>query len=109
MPSLRLIIAISFTSPIFTARKVFSSSLTISAVSVDDTGTISSRICEYRAAAKVKHSGLAPPSTFGVFLVLYTWLPGSTRSGENAMNTVRPEHRALLRQLGNHTSVVVPG
>ncbi len=39
IPSLRLMIATSFTRPMFTARKVFSRSFTISAVSVDDTGT----------------------------------------------------------------------
>ena len=39
MPILCDINAISFTSPMFTARKVFSSSFTISATRVDVTGT----------------------------------------------------------------------
>ena len=39
-PSLSQTIAISFTSPMFTERKVFSSSFTSSAVSGDVTGTI---------------------------------------------------------------------
>ena len=38
-PSRPHMMATSLTRPMFTARKVFSSSLTISAVSVDDTGT----------------------------------------------------------------------
>ena len=42
-PSLSQTIAISLTRPIFTDRKVFSRSLTSSAVSVLDTGTIVSR------------------------------------------------------------------
>ena len=42
-PSLSQTICISFTSPMFTERKVFSSSFTSSAVSVLDTGTIVSR------------------------------------------------------------------
>ena len=42
-PSLSHTIAISFTSPMFTDRNVFSSSLTSSAVSVLETGTMVSR------------------------------------------------------------------
>ena len=38
-PSRSHMIATSLTRPMFTARKVFSSSLTISAVSVEETGT----------------------------------------------------------------------
>ena len=38
-PSLSQTMAISFTSPMFTLRKVFSSSFTSSAASVVDTGT----------------------------------------------------------------------
>ena len=49
MPSLSHISAISLTSPIFTARKVFSSSLTISAAVGDDTGTTVSTAVLYSA------------------------------------------------------------
>ena len=38
-PSRSAIWAVSFTSPMFTARKVFSRSLTVSATSGEDTGT----------------------------------------------------------------------
>jgi len=38
-PSLSHMMAISLTSPMFTARKVFSSSLTISAARGEETGT----------------------------------------------------------------------
>ena len=40
MPIWRHISASSLTIPMFTARKVFSSSLTISATPVEDTGTV---------------------------------------------------------------------
>ena len=69
-PSLSQTIASSFTIPILTARKVFSSSFTSSAASGDDTGTTTSMQLAYRALATSTQAGVMPPTTFGVFLVL---------------------------------------
>ena len=79
------IIAISLTSPMFTARKVFSSSFTISATCDELTGTTRS-IADVRTARQRASStrGSMPPTTFGTLCVLNFGLPGSTRSGENA-------------------------
>ena len=68
-PSLSQTIAISFTSPMFTDRNVFSSSFTSSAVSVEDTGTTVSITAPYSAVATSVHAGVTPPTTFGVFFV----------------------------------------
>src|SRR5512135_880807 len=66
IPSLAHINAISLTRPMFTARKVFSSNFTISAVRIDDTGTIRSIAVAYKAEATVVQAVVAPPSTLGV-------------------------------------------
>jgi hypothetical protein len=76
--------ATSFTRPMLTLRNVFSSSLTISATFVDDTGTTGPRVCAYRRAACSVHAGVTPPTTLGMFRVFQSSFPGSTRSGENA-------------------------
>ncbi len=76
------ICAISFTSAMLTERKVFSRSLTSSAASGEDTGTMVSMNRPYAASPAVRHSGVTPPMTLGVFHVFHSLLPGSTRSGE---------------------------
>ena len=53
----------------FTERNVFSSSLTSSAASGDDTGTVVSMQLSYSAVASSVHAGVMPPTTFGVFFV----------------------------------------
>ena len=55
--------------PMLTDRKVSSRSLTSSAVSVDDTRTTLSMQVLYSATATSVHSGVIPPTTFGVFFV----------------------------------------
>ena len=69
MPSLLHIMASSFAMPMFTARKVFSSSLTISAVAGDDTGITCDHF-EYRAVASRVQAGVTPPITFGMLAVM---------------------------------------
>ena len=108
-PSLSQTIAISFTSPMFTARNVFSSSFTSSAASVLDTGTTVSMHDEYSATATSVQAAVMPPTTFGVFFVWYFGLPGSTRSGLNARNTSFPTVRPRSSSFGCMTSRVVPG
>ncbi len=61
--------ATSLTRPTLTARKVFSSSLTISALSVDDTGTSVSMKLPYIARASARLTGEIAPSTLGVLRV----------------------------------------
>ena len=74
----------SFTSAIFTQRKMFSSSLVISAACVELTGTTLATICAYSDAAARPEGGFTPPTTFGICARPYCLLPGSSRSGENA-------------------------
>src|SRR6516162_7693751 len=74
--------AISLASAMLTLRNVFSSSLTISATRVDDTGTICFIADPYSSDASSTHRGVVPPTTFGISLVENLLLPGSTRSGE---------------------------
>ncbi len=64
------ICAISFTSPMLTARNVFSSSLTISATRVEVTEITFETTCEYSAAATSVLAGPWPPTIFGMFLVV---------------------------------------
>ena len=68
--------ASSFTRPMFTARNVFSSSLTISATRGELTGTMVSIAAPYSAAASAEQSGVAPPTTFGTLRV---WNVGVAR------------------------------
>src|SRR4029450_10911951 len=83
IPSVSHMSAISLTSPILTARKVFSSSFTISATRGELTGTTDSIAASYRDPASAAQVGVTPPTTLGTLRVLNRGLPGSTRSGEN--------------------------
>ena len=74
----------SLTSAMFTHRKMFSSSFTISAARVELTGTTFETICAYIPAAARPLAGLIPPTTLGICAKPYCLLPGSSRSGENA-------------------------
>ena len=49
-----------------TERKMFSSSFAISAASGEETRTIVSQSRPYSAAARSVHSGVSPPTIFGV-------------------------------------------
>jgi hypothetical protein len=101
--------ASSFTRPMFTLRKVFSSSFTISATRDVDTGTTRSTHCPYSAAACSVQRGVMPPTTFGMLRVVKVALPGSTRSGEKARKKSRPALRPLSSSFGWTSSSVVPG
>ena len=59
-------IASSLTSAMLTERKMFSSSLVISAASGVVTGTIWSHTRPYSSVARSRHAGVMPPTTFGV-------------------------------------------
>ena len=50
-----------------------------------------------------------PPTTLGVFLVVQTWLPGSTRSGLKQRWKSSPTSRPDSSSAGSRTSRVVPG
>ena len=69
-PNFSHIIATSFANPIFIALNVFSSSFTISAVSVELTITTSLIILEYSSLPTSEHLSVTPPMTLGVLLVL---------------------------------------
>jgi hypothetical protein len=55
------------------------------------------------------HAALWPPTTFGMFFVLYVLLPGSMRSGENASAKSFPASSPPDSSAGRTTSSVVPG
>src|SRR5205809_6308202 len=76
--------AISLTNPMLTARKVFSSSLTISATRVELTGTTRETTAAYNATATSTLAGPTPPTTFGIVFVVNWVFPGSTGWGEEA-------------------------
>jgi hypothetical protein len=99
----------SFIMAMFTQRKMFSSSLVISAARVEVTGTTVSMQCEYIATAARRQAGVTPPTTLGVLRVWYTGLPGSTRSGLKARNRSVPTLRPPDSRIGSRTSSVVPG
>ena len=70
-PNFSHIIATSFANPMLIARNVFSSSLTISAVSVELTRLMTSLIIlEYNALPTLEHLSVIPPMILGVLLVL---------------------------------------
>ena len=102
-------IASSFTSAMFTERKTFSSSLVSSATSGVPTRTISSQTSEYRATARSRHSGVSPPTTFGVLRSVKSVRPGSIRSGEKATLKSRPAASPDSSSSGTSRSRVVPG
>jgi hypothetical protein len=61
--------ASSLTSPMLTARNVFSSSFTISATRVELTGTSVSIADPYSAQASCEQLAVKPPTTFGTLCV----------------------------------------
>ena len=93
----------------FTLRKVFSSSFTISAARVLETGMIRSIAGSYSARATRPQAGVTPPRILGVLRVSNLGLPGSTRSGENARKKSLPAFRPVASSFGRMTSSVVPG
>ena len=102
--------ASSLTRPMLIMRKVFSSSLVISATSVVETGTTLSNAWLYQALATCEQASVMPPTTLGVFLVVQSVRPGSTRSGEKATKMSSPMVKPLVSViLGSTSSRVVPG
>ncbi len=59
--------ASSLTSAMLTERKMFSSSLAISAVSGVETRTTLSHTVSYKAMARSVQASVMPPTIFGVF------------------------------------------
>ena len=102
--------ASSLTKPMLIMRKVFSSNLAISATSVEETGTTLSSAWLYQVEETSVHVSVIPPITLGVFLVVQSSRPGSTRSGENATKISSPTFRPLFSvRVGSTNSRVVPG
>ena len=91
------------------ARKVFSRSLTISALWVDETGTTSSKTCRDTRAASSVHRGVAPPTTLGISRTWNCLLAGSMRSGAKATAKSTPTERPVSSSRGMMSSWVVPG
>ncbi len=90
-------------------RKVFSSSFTISAAWVDETGTIVSKTVAKTWQASSVQSGVSPPTTFGTFLTLNLVFAGSMRSGAKARAKSLPIVRPASSSSGITNSWVVPG
>ncbi len=101
--------ASSFTSAMLTERKMFSRSFVSSAASGDETGWTVSRALPYSSAARSVQAGVIPPTIFGVFFVVQSSRPGSTRSGENARWKSSPALSPLFSRIGSSRSRVVPG
>ncbi len=91
------------------ARNVFSSSLTISALSDEDTGTTVSKILENTCAASSVQSAVSPPTTFGTLRTCHCLFAGSMRSGANATQKSTPHLRPAASSMGTKSSCVVPG
>src|SRR5665647_1361719 len=88
---------------------MFSSSFVSSAAFVELTGTTRFVIDAYSADPTSRHAGVVPPITFGVLLMEYSLLPGSSRSGENTRNTSLPTSNPIDSRRGLISSSVVPG
>ena len=95
-PNFSHIIAISFARPILIALNVFSSSFTISAVSVELTFIIFLIILEYSSSPTSAHFFDTPPIIFGVLFVPYSVLPGSILSGLKHKHILLPGSKFLL-------------
>ena len=102
-------IASSLTRAMLTERKMFSSSLAISAASGEDTRITSSHTRPYSSAARSVQAGVIPPTTFGVLRRVKSVRPGSTRSGEKATLSPSPTRRPRCSSSGTSSSRVVPG
>ena len=106
---------ISFTSAMFTARKMFSSSLADSATSADSTATTSSTARLYAMHASSVDLSHVPPTSLGIVRVEWLLRPGSSRSGLKATKTSRPIFSSLAFApaassiAGMNSSRVVPG
>jgi hypothetical protein len=108
-PSRRHVLQSSFTSATFTLRKMFSKSLTISAVWVLETATTRPMICRYSTLASSRQVSVTPPTTLGIFDRVQVALPGSIRSGENARKNCAPTAIPRPTKRLSRTSSVVPG
>ena len=108
-PRRRHMIANSLTRAMFTERNVFSKSLTISAVSGPETGTIWGATRAYSVVASSRQASVTPPTILGMSRSVKHLFPGSIRSGENARKMSRPTATPLAWKRGASTSCVVPG
>jgi hypothetical protein len=91
------------------ARKVFSSSFTISALWQLETGTTWSKTVWKTAQASSVQSGVSPPTTFGTSRTANFVLAGSMRSGAKATEKSSPQRRPDSSSRGMNSSPVVPG
>ena len=101
--------ASSFTSAMFTERKMFSSSFDSSAASGAETTSTSSQTRSYSARASSAQSSVSPPTTLTVLRRVKSERPGSTRSGEKATWKSRPAASPDSSSSGTSRSRVVPG
>ena len=84
--------AISFTSPMLTLRNVFSSSFTISATCVDETGTTVSTDGLVEPLRHLRCSvAVTPPTTFGMLRVLKLVVPRIDALGREREREVPPD------------------
>ena len=101
--------ASSLTRAMLTLRKMFSSSLVISAASQEETGTRFSMHAPYSSTARCAQAGVSPPTILGVVLTVKSVRPGSIRSGDMARLKSRPATSPPASRIGRTTSRVVPG
>ena len=78
------------TNAMFTLRKMFSSSLAISAASGDESRTTRSLMPSRSVAARAVAAGVEPPTRRGTVRAALAGSPGFTRSGAKARSKSRP-------------------
>ena len=108
-PSVRHMSASSLTSPMFTARNVFSSSFTISAAWGDETTMTCGDTRPRRNDASSAHSFVTPPMIRGMLEGGCCRSPGLMRSGEKQRKKSRPTESPVGSSAVSTTSHVVPG
>ena len=101
--------AISFTSAMFTLRKMFSSSFVISAARALDTISTGAPMRFNSSAARCVARSFTPPTTLGVLIALNFVLPGSIRSGLKARSKSTSSFKPDRSRIGSTISSVVPG
>ena len=102
--------AISLTSPMFTLRKVFSSSLTVSATRTDETGTTVSITCEYRARGHLGAGGRHAADHLGDVHGVEVRVARIDALGREGQEEILAHLQAARpSRIGRMTSSVVPG
>ena len=96
--------ATSLARPMLMARKVFSSSFTISALWVDETGTTRSKMLWKSFVASSQQAAVSPPTTFGTSCTSNCVFAGSMRSGAKAIAKSSPIRRPVPSSIGTKSS-----